>query len=96
MKVRFTVNGKSQQVETEGDRPLLEVLPPRDPPREELEEERSAMMGSVFGIAANCRIAAVRKAGTEATGHGHRVQREHARQHSAPLERDRSRKRSRR
>lgn len=26
MKIRLTVNGKSQQVETEGDRPLLEVL----------------------------------------------------------------------
>ena len=26
MKIRLTVNGKSQQVETEGDRPLLDVL----------------------------------------------------------------------
>lgn len=49
MKVRFTVNGKSQQVETEGDRPLLEVL------REEL-----GLTGTKYGCGeGQCRACTV-------------------------------------
>jgi len=49
MKIRFTVNGKSQQVETEADRPLLEVL------REEL-----GLTGSKYGCGeGQCRACTV-------------------------------------
>lgn len=49
MKIRFTVNGKSQQVDTEADRPLLEVL------REEL-----GLTGTKYGCGeGQCRACTV-------------------------------------